>query len=546
MTSRSDPSTQVLISGAGPTGLMLAGQLASQGIRCRIIDKAAARSPHSRALVVQPRTLELLDYMGLADTLIAAGQPTPEVAVYLNGQRIADLVIKDTGITDTAYPFLLFVSQVETERVLERYLNDQGVQVERPLELVSFKSDDSGVTAQVQHIDGRTEKVRASYIVGCDGAHSAVRKGLGLQFIGEAYAQDFVLADVDIDWSVGHDQLTLGLGDDGAFVVFPLKGERHYRVVAARATAAAADAGDPTLAELQELADRRSPVPLKLSEPRWLARFRLHHRAVSRYRLGRGFVAGDAAHIHSPAGGQGMNTGIQDAANLAWKLALVLRGQAPDTLLDSYHDERWPIGQALLRTTDRMFAMGTSRNPLLIGARRLLLPPLAGRLFGSRWLRERMFRFIGQLGIAYPASPIVDERMEGAGSRFRHAPGKGARAPGLLRGGDALRTLLRGAKHHLLVFTGSSKGLELEALQRRMQDALGPHKGMCEVIVIWRGDGIGPKGSIYDDHGVLHERYGLDHSGLYLIRPDGYIAFRSPRLDPAPLQAYLQKIYRPA
>ena len=542
MTSRSDPSTQVLISGAGPTGLMLAGQLASQGIRCRIIDKAAARSPHSRALVVQPRTLELLDYMGLADTLIAAGQPTPEVAVYLNGQRIADLVIKDTGITDTAYPFLLFVSQVETERVLERYLNDQGVQVERPLELVSFKSEATKVTAQLVHGDGRKETVQASYLIGCDGAHSAVRKGLGLKFEGEAYEQDFVLADVDIDWPIGHQQLTISLSDDGVFVVFPMKGERAYRIIAARAGAPKADAGEPTLEELQALAAARSPVPLTLSCPRWLARFRLHHRAVERYSAGRGFVAGDAAHIHSPAGGQGMNTGIQDAANLAWKLALVLRGQAPDTLLDSYHDERWPIGQALLRTTDRMFSVGTTRNRLLIGARNLLVP-LAGKVMQSRTLRQRMFRFVGQLGIAYPASPIVDERMEGAGSRFRHAPGKGARAPGLLRGGDALRTLLRGAKHHLLVFTGSSKGLELEALQRRMQDALGPHKGMCEVIVIWRGDGIGPKGSIYDDHGVLHERYGLDHSGLYLIRPDGYIAFRAPRLDTAALQSYLQRVF---
>lgn len=546
MTSHADPSTQVLISGAGPTGLMLAGQLAAQGIRCRIIDKAATRSPHSRALVVQPRTLELFDLMGQAEALIAAGQPTPEVGLYLNHQRIADLSISNTGVTDTAYPFLLFVSQVETERVLLRYLNEQGVQVEQPLELLSFKSDAGGVTAQLQHGDGRKETVRADYVVGCDGAHSAVRKGLGLQFLGEAYEQDFVLADVDIDWPIGHNQLTISVNDDGAFVVFPMKGERAYRVIAARAGSPAADASDPTLAELQALADRRSPVPLTLSAPRWLARFRLHHRAVNRYQIGRGFVAGDAAHIHSPAGGQGMNTGIQDAANLAWKLALVLRGQAPQSLLASYHDERWPVGQALLRTTDRLFSMGTSRSRLLIGARNLLLPPLAGRIFGSRWLRQRLFRLIGQLDIAYPASPIVDENLEGASRSFRHAPGKGERAPAVLKGGEALRTRLRGPKHHLLAFTGSAMGLELESLQRRLLEALGPHKAMCEVILIWRGDGIGPIGSIYDDHGVLHACYGLEGPGLYLIRPDGYIAFRSAGLHLAPLQAYLQKVYQPA
>ncbi|HRI52169.1 MAG TPA: FAD-dependent monooxygenase, partial [Pseudomonadota bacterium] len=437
MNPQSDKAPQVLISGAGPTGLMLAGQLVARGIRCRIIDKAAVRSPHSRALVVQPRTLELLDQMGLTEALIAEGQPTPQVAVYLNHRRVVELDISDTGLTDTAYPFLLFVSQVETERVLERYLTEHGVQVERPLELVSFKSDAGKVTAQLQHGDGRKETVQAAYLIGCDGAHSAVRKGLGLKFEGEAYEQDFVLADVDIDWPIGHQQLTISLGDDGVFVVFPMKGERAYRIIAARAGAPKADAGEPTLEELQALAAARSPVPLTLSCPRWLARFRLHHRAVERYSAGRGFVAGDAAHIHSPAGGQGMNTGIQDAANLAWKLALVLRGEAPESLLDSYNDERWPVGQALLRTTDRMFSVGTTRNRLLIGARNLLVP-LAGKVMQSRTLRQRMFRFVGQLGIAYPTSRIVDERLDGADRRFRQAPGKGERAPVVLHGGEAL------------------------------------------------------------------------------------------------------------
>ena len=372
-----------------------------------------------------------------------------------------------------------------------------------------------------------------------------------------------MLGDVEVDWSfprgyaVRATHQTDG-GTDDLLVSIPLPGRGRYRMVALvppelTDPPAASDGvehgfeGDrrPGLEHIQAVLDRLAPEPTTARNLRWSSVFRISHRIVDAYGRGRVFVAGDAAHIHPPTGAQGMNTGIQDAHNLAWKLALVLRGEAPESLLDSYNDERWPVGQALLRTTDRMFSVGTTRNRLLIGARNLLVP-LAGKVMQSRTLRQRMFRFVGQLGIAYPASPIVDERMEGAGSRFRHAPGKGARAPGLLRGGDALRTLLRGAKHHLLVFTGSSKGLELEALQRRMQDALGPHKGMCEVIVIWRGDGIGPKGSIYDDHGVLHERYGLDHSGLYLIRPDGYIAFRSPRLDPAPLQAYLQKIYRPA
>ena len=540
MTLPNDRKTQVLICGAGPTGLMLAGQLAAQGVRCRIIDKAPERSPHSRALVVQPRTLELLDGMGLAEELIAAGQPTPEVVAYVNQQKIANLNIRDTGIADTPFPFLLFVSQVETERVLERYLHEHKVQVERPVELLSFTKDPAGVTALLQHGTGQQESVRADYLVGCDGAHSVVRKGLGLHFEGEAYAQDFVLADVDIRWAVGHDQLTVSLSDDGTFVVFPMKGENAYRIIAARAQGPEAT-GDPTLAEMQALADARSPVPMKLSAPRWLARFRLHHRAVDRSRVGRCLVAGDAAHIHSPAGGQGMNTGIQDAANLAWKLALVLRGAATESLLQTYHDERWPVGQALLQTTDRMFSMSTIHNRLLIGMRNLLVRPLAGSVLAIRPLRARIFRFIGQLGIAYPHSPIVAEDLHGASSTFRHAAGKGQRAPFVPRGGESLRARLRGAKHHLLVFTGAARSLDLQALQRQLEAALGP--GLGEVVMIWRGDGIGPVRSLHDDSGVLHKSFGITDSGMYLLRPDGYIAFRTAQLDPAPLRAYRQRIY---
>jgi 2-polyprenyl-6-methoxyphenol hydroxylase-like FAD-dependent oxidoreductase len=538
---------------------MMAAQLLAPAVHCRIIDKATARSPHSRALVVQPRTLELLDAMGLAQDLVAAGRPTPQVALYLNRERVAALDIKKTGITDTAFPFLLFVSQVETERVLEGHLNRLGAAVERPVELVSFTQDANGVTAELQHGDGRRETVRAGYLVGCDGAHSAVRKGLGLRFEGEAYAQDFILADVEISWSLGHDQLSVCLNDDGTFVVFPLKDERLYRIITIRTTAPAADAGDPTLAEMQALADQRSPVPLTLSAPRWLARFRLHHRAASAYRVGRGFVAGDAAHIHSPAGGQGMNTGIQDAANLAWKLALIVRWQAPASLLDSYHDERWPVGQALLKTTDRLFSAGTSRNRLLVGLRNLVMPTVAERVMGSRRLRARMFRFIGQLGIGYPRSPIVDENLAGAERRFRAAPGKGERAPltVLTAAADGEKAItisprLRSGRHHLLVFTGPPPASEPAALRPKVNEALGPHQALCDLLFIrhgLQGEGAAPDVAgdlVNDDGGVLHELYGLSGPGLYLIRPDGYIAFRTPGLDTAALAAYLRRVYPPA
>ena len=454
---------------------------------------------------------------------------------------VVDLDIGNTGVTDTAFPFLLFVSQVETERLLERYLNERQVQVERPAELLSFTRDPGGVTALVQHGDGRQESLRADYLVGCDGAHSVVRKKLGLHFEGEAYAQDFVLADVDISWPLSHRQLSISLGDHGTFVVFPMKGENAYRIIAARSGITPASEGEPTLADIQALADQHSPVPAVLSAPRWLARFRLHHRAVDRYRVGRCLVAGDAAHIHSPAGGQGMNTGLQDATNLAWKLALVLRGTAPESLLESYHDERWPVGQALLRTTDRMFSLSTSRNRLLVGLRNLLLPPVAEGVMANRRLRARIFRFVGQLTIAYKDSPIVAEDLHGASREFRQAPAKGERVPGVIRGGERLRARLRSTQHHLLAFTGAAPTLDLHALQQQLTAALGP--GLGEVILIWRGDGEAPAKSIHDDTGALHESFGLSGPGLYLLRPDGYVAFRTASLDLAALRAYRERIY---
>ena len=529
----------VLIAGAGPVGLTLACELARYGVPVRIVDKAAQRTDKSKALVLWARTLELLDRGIGTAPFVAAGFEVHAVNIVSDGRRIARLTMD--GVP-SPYAFALMLPQSETERLLEERLQALGHAVEREVELLSFTQAEAGVAALLRHADGHEETLDASWLVGCDGAHSLVRHALGAEFAGETLDSDWILADLHLRGYPSPDsEITVHWHRDGVLVVFPIAPGR-YRVVADLPPSGAAHPAAPGLAEVQAVIDRRGGPGMVAFDPVWLASFRINDRKVADYRHGRVFLAGDAAHIHSPAGGQGMNTGIQDAANLAWKLALVLRGEAPESLLDSYNDERWPVGQALLRTTDRMFSVGTTRNRLLIGARNLLVP-LAGKVMQSRTLRQRMFRFVGQLGIAYPTSRIVDERLDGADRRFRQAPGKGERAPAVLHGGEALRTRLRGPKHHLLVFTGRQRGLELEALQRQVQDALGVHRRLCEVILIWRGDGVGPKGSIYDDRGLLHERYGLDGPGLYLLRPDGYIAFRAPRLDTAALQSYLQRVF---
>jgi hypothetical protein len=274
---------------------------------------------------------------------------------------------------------------------------------------------------------------------------------------------------------------------------------------------------------------------MELRDSRWLARFRLHHRAANHCSAGRAFVAGDAAHIHSPAGGQGMNTGLQDAANLAWKLALVLRGHAPEGFLDSYEAERLPVGRRLLRTTDRLFAGTAARGPVSLALAGFLLPRIGRIALGQPRLAVRGFRFISQLEIAYPSSPVVDE----ARPRFRGGPRAGHRAPDApVRRDDTKTTLFSlctGAAHHLLVFGGDS----VDALRTLAAE----HLGDVRAHHITRSPRI--RDAWLDESGEAHRRYGITESGYYLIRPDGYIAFRADELDTEPLAQYLRDIFPP-
>ena len=551
-----------LVVGAGPTGLVMAAELRRHGMEVRIIDKLATPSPLSRAIGVQARTLEILDEMDAAEPLIAAGLPLHGATLYSGREPIAAIGFDEL---DSRYPFLLSVRQHDTERVLIELLERRRLSVERAVELIGFEQSDGdsdgGVTAELRHPDGRIERVAARFLLGCDGAHSVVRQGLELQFQGEAFPEGFVLADVQLEWELPRDRVATFFSADGVMACFPLFGGR-WRLIA-NTGASPADAHAPSLAEVQKIVDTRAGFPARLQDPHWLARFRIHSRQVSQYRVGRVFLAGDAAHIHSPVGGQGMNTGMQDAHNLGWKLAQVTHGQAPPSLLDSYHAERHRIGRDILRGTELATRAATLRRPVV----RALRDQVARYLSSLEVVQRRIARTVAELSLSYQKSPIVGEHQDtialarlgrddgddvdeaptiAAHRRFAAGPRAGERAPdaqlsdrGHLR---QLFSLLGDGRHTVLLFDGRARADDgyrtlahiVAALEARFSSSLRSFvvASGAEPIT-WQG----PLGRILlDRDGEAEDAFGATAECVYVIRPDRYIGYRS---QPASLERLL-------
>ncbi|CAO4195115.1 FAD-dependent oxidoreductase [Methylorubrum extorquens] len=401
----------VLIVGAGPVGLTLACELARYGVSIRLIDRAPQATQTSKALVVWSRTLELMDRMGCTKAFLAAGLRARGATLRGGGRVLGGPDFSDIA---SPYAFGLMIPQSDTERLLSEHLRGFGVAVERAVELTRFSQTPDGVEARLSHADGREERVATAFLIGCDGAHSAVRHGLGLPFRGTAQGDEWLLADIRLDGAgvPPGDAIAVYFHWDGPFVIFPIPGGR-VRVVATVGRADGRPRPDPTLEEVQALVAARAEPGLRVFDPVWLSRFRIHERKVSEYGRGRVFLAGDAAHIHSPAGGQGMNTGMQDAVNLAWKLALVRRGAAAPSLLDSYSSERNAVGEMVLRNAGWLTAMATLTHPLAQAVRNRAL-----RLFlGFHTVRRRMAATMSEIAIGYPASPL--SIGPGAGRRWR-------------------------------------------------------------------------------------------------------------------------------
>ncbi|KAI0401900.1 FAD binding domain-containing protein [Xylaria palmicola] len=516
----------VLIVGSGPTGMAMALELATQGVSFRIIDKAAERSPHSRALAVQPRTFELFNRYGRSDLdeFLAAGSTADKVTICVSGKKVTDIAANAVKIPGTQFPTAVLITQSETERWLEKLLRKHGVQVEMGTEAKSIVQDADGVSVTLSTKEGSEEKIRVKYVVGADGAHSAVRHAaLNLTFDGDAYPQEFICADTYMESQMPAGQVYMCLGN-GTLIVLPLKGGM-VRLIVSRP--GQDTTRDPKLEDFEEFLQEIFPGGGSLHDATWITRFRLHHRGTNNYRDGRLFVAGDAAHIHSPAGGQGMNTGIQDAINLGWKLGAVLRGEKPDSFLDSYNTERYRVGQYLLTSTDKAFTYVMSTNPIYLFLRSLILPwilPLA-TANTSRLLRQ--FMFTSQLRIRYRHSNIV-----GTASGFY----------GPIKGGDrAVDSKIKSSEgemwfldlispnsHHLMLFSGSSSNQASEGeLNRAETNFLDEAKSPVKVHTIFNEDQNGQAGYV-DLEGALHKAFGFDNPGYILIRPDGYIAHIGP------------------
>ena len=520
----------VLIVGAGPVGLSAAVALARAGISIRIIDRLTAPTNQSRAAIVHARSLEHFERLGFVNDFLAAGVKVHGAAIYGPGNLL--LVRPSLDQLPTPYPFMLGLEQFETERLLTSRLKELGVLVERGVELVDF--DDSGdhVSACLRHPDGSEKTANFTHLLGCDGAQSTVRNVLGLHLEGETLDAIWITADVKIRWDRDPGEAIAYLSPDGIVFIAAMNDDR-WRVIVNLPKMTKAEAEKLTIEDVQTIVRERFGADVPLYDPVWISPFGINTRMAPTMRRGRAFLAGDAAHVHSPVGGQGMNTGIQDALNLSWKLALVLRGAARQELLESYNAERHANARRLLARVGPATKMASLRHPVAIEVRNWVI-----HVLGELGFSHAMPRIVSMLDVAYPDSPIVTESHT---SWLSRGPRAGERAPdaeGLLCAcspePQRLFTLWSGDdRHQLLLFAGDNVSHF-------------PTSPLYSITRIVR-QGTPADGVVVDTEGHAHEAYAVAKVGAcYLVRPDGIIAFRSGEPDAAALLEYLAKWYRAA
>jgi 2-polyprenyl-6-methoxyphenol hydroxylase-like FAD-dependent oxidoreductase len=476
-----EPPCDVLIAGAGPTGLVLALWLTRLDIRVRIVDKTAEAGTTSRALAVQARTLELYAQIGLADAVVEGGRKVFAANLWVAGKRRAHLPLGNFGTGLSPFSFALIYPQDEHERLLIERLETLGVHVERNTELLGFDERDDGIVARLKRADGVEESCAATYLAGCDGAHSTVREALQIGFEGGTYEHLFYVADVEAGGAVMNGEIHVGLDAHEFLAVFPLKETGRARLIGTVRDSALAAGGQLEWSDVETKV--LEWMGIDVQHVHWFSTYRVHHRVATRFRRGRAFLLGDAAHIHSPVGGQGMNTGIGDAVNLAWKVAEVLRGRGEASLLDTYEAERIGFARQLVKTTDQGFTAVTSSRPFARFVRLHVVPRVLPFFFRFRRFRRLMFRTVSQIGIEYRESALS------------------AGQAGEVHGGDRLPWI-------------GPTGANFDALtsldwQVHVYGDARPETDLPLHVFPWSAEA---------------EQAGLQRDAAYLVRPDGYVA----------------------
>jgi 2-polyprenyl-6-methoxyphenol hydroxylase-like FAD-dependent oxidoreductase len=534
---RVTPPIDVLVVGAGPVGLTMACELARNGVSCRIVDKAPAPASTSRALAIFPRTLEMFQIMGLIEGVLEAGQQLNGVAIYNRSGQIAHIGF--CGLP-SRYRFAISLAQSETERLLTEHLGSFGIVVDREKELVALSQSPDSARAVIRDASGIEESLESRWLIGCDGAHSSVRHLLKVPFEGEAYPEAFLLADAKMEGALDHVHIHLFLTGEGLVGIFPFRGDRCRIIVSTQAEPEKQAVGDLEFDEIQAIVESRTNCGIRLSDPVWLSRFHVAHRKIPDFRIGRVFLAGDSAHVHSPAGGQGMNTGIQDAMNLAWKLALVVHQKSLDSLLNSYSEEREPVARMVLSLTDGLTRMATLQGGLGQQLRNALIPMLTG----IHLVEDRIAETMAEIGIHYRRSSIVS-------GKTGHSMHAGDRAPDceFLRqpGREPLRLfdLFREPVHHLLLFAGADP--EAASKLNALRVEIGrDFKRLVAAVVVIHGPPADFSEVLFDSDGGAHALYEAEAGAAVLIRPDGYIGFRGGARHTEALREYLAGIFTQA
>ncbi len=508
MNTSSTPDTDVLIIGAGPTGLVLALWLTRLGARVRIVDKTAEAGTTSRALAVQARTLELYSQIGIADAVVERGRKTIAANFWVAGRQAAHAVLGEMGTGLSPFPYALIFPQDEHERLLIERLGEAGVQVERQTELVGLQEAGGRAIARLKRAGGGQQSCQAAYVAGCDGAHSTVREALGIGFPGGTYNHLFYVADVQASGATMNGELHVALDRTDFLAVFPLKSQGHARLIGTVREQATQQHENLSWTDVSKRVIER--IRIDVESVNWFSTYRVHHRVADQFRRGRAFLLGDAAHIHSPVGGQGMNTGIGDAVNLAWKLAAVLNRRANESLLDSYEPERIAFARRLVATTDRAFTGVTSSGAIARLVRLHFVPRVIPPLLRFKAVRRFMFRTVSQTGVNYRPSSLSLGRAGG------------------VRGGDRLPWVKADLNDR-----NKDNFAPLTSLDWQVHvygDSALELQAVCEArklplhVFAWRPE---------------MRRAGLRRNAVYLVRPDGYLAVADPAGSAAAITLYL-------